>query len=216
MKYFICCLLITFFSMELVARENPFEPTDTYNQKQKEYFTKIEEEEKAKQQEAETARMQEQLLMEREKELAELELQKEQELQKINELQEKRKILQDDTPKIILTPKKIVKNIKNYKVLPFVTIQTTDDTLMVIVDKKFRLINQDILKKQKKFLFDFKGHTSFYTIRKKLDHVNFKAYSVGTHKEKGFFRVVIDLPSETQNYKESVDTNEGIIKIQRL
>lgn len=216
MKYFICCLLITFFSSSLTARENPFEPTDTYEQKQQEYIAQIEAEQKAKQQEIETARMQEQLLLEREKELEELELQKQQELQKITELQEKRKILQEDTPKIILTQKAVVENVENFKVLPFVTIQTTDDSLMIIVDKKFPLMNQDILKKEKKFLFDFKGNTSFYTIRKKLENMNFKAYAIGTHKDKGFFRVVIDLSNETAQYKESFDTKAGIIKIEKI
>lgn len=216
MKYIVYFLVITVLSSELFARENPFEPTDTYEQKQKEYVAMMEEKEKQKQQEIETARLQEQLLIEREKELEELELKKRQELQKINELQEKRKVLQEDTPKVLLTQKEKVENVQNYKVLPFVTLQTGDDTLLIFVDTKFKLINQDILKKQKKFLFDFKGNTSFYTIRKKLDHKDFKGYAVGTHKEKGFFRIVIDLHGNTTEFKETIDTKAGIIKIEKI
>jgi len=216
MKYIFLLLTTTLFLNQLCARENPFEPTDTYSQKQKEFYDKIEAEKKQKEQEVETARLQEELLLKREKELEELELQKQKELEELNKLQQKRIVLEKETPKIIMTQKEKVEDVKNYKVLPFVTVQTTDDALLIFVDPKFQLKNQDILKKQKKFLFDFSAHTSFYTIRKQIEHPYFKAYAVGTHRKEGFFRIVIDLNSDTKNYKETIDTKENIIKIEKI
>lgn len=209
-------LLLALFAIDSLARENPFEPTDTYEQKKQEYYQKIEDERLQKEKELETARLQEELLMKREQELQALEIQKQQEIQRLSELQKKREILQGESPQVMFHEQDNVKDLKSYKVLPFVTIQTTDNALIIVVDTKFPLKNQDILQKEKKFLFDFTGNTNFYTIRKSLQHDHFKAYAIGTHKEKGFFRVVIDLEDDTKKYKETIDTQQGIIKIEKV
>ena len=102
---------------------------------------------------------------------------------------------------------------ENFKVLPFVKIFVVNDVLTIKVDKKYKLLNQDILKPVKKLLFDFKGKVSFYTVRKDIISENFKSLAVGTHMEDNFFRVVIDLPYDIINYTEKIDSKNGIITI---
>jgi hypothetical protein len=203
MKHLCLLFILTVVSVELSARENPFEPTDTYIDKQEEYFKQIEAKKLAKQKKIEEDRLQEEMLLQREKELAQIELEKQQELERIKQIQKEKEALE----------KQKIKEMKNYKALPFVTIQTFDKELLIHVDTKFQLINQDILKKQNKFLFDFSGNTSFYTIRKNLEHQHFKAYAIGTHRKEGYFRVVIDLSDKAINYKEHIDTKKGTISI---
>jgi hypothetical protein len=201
--------------VELSARENPFEPTDTYKEKQIEYLKQLELEEQEEKKLQEQMQMQEQAMIQREKELEDLELLKQEELRKIESLKAQRAVLEkEQKQKLFQIQQKQMIQKNQYNVLPFVHIEEEgDDTLTIYVDRKFPLINQDILPKRQKMLFDFKGHTSFYTINKKLKSDAFKGFSVGTHKKKGFFRVVIELNDVPKTYMEKVDTNQGKITI---
>ncbi len=207
---FISCLLI----VSLDARENPFEPTDTYKEKQVEYLKQLELEEQREKQLQEQMEMQEQVMLEKEKELEDLETLKQEELRKIEALKAQRALIEKEQKQKLLQIKKEKMAQKNrYNVLPFVHVDTTDDTFTLYVDTKFKLINQDILKKQKKILYDFKGYASFYTIKKSLKSSAFKSFAVGTHKAKGFFRIVVDLTDSASKYAETINTKEGKIVI---
>lgn len=200
------------FVVQLIARENPFEPTDTYNEKQVEYLKQLELEMEQEKKLQEQMQLQEQAMLQREKELEDLENLKQEELRKIEALKAQRAVLEKDQEQKLLQIQQAKMEQKNrYNILPFVHVDTTDDTLTLYVDTKFKLINQDILEKPKKILYDFKGYTSFYTIKKTLQSQAFKSFTVGTHKEKGFFRVVIELADETSLYSENINTNEGKI-----
>lgn len=207
MIFFLCAL-------SLSARENPFEPTDTYKEKQIEYLKQLELEEQQQKKLQEQMQLQEEAMVQREKELEDLEMLKQEELRKIESLKVQRAMLEKDQQQKLLQieQKKMIQH-KQYNVLPFVHIDTADKELTLLVDTKFQLINQDILPKRKKMLYDFKGHTSFYTINKKLNSDYFKSFSVGTHKKDGFFRVVIELSETPSSYLENVNPQEGKIVI---
>jgi len=209
----VSCILV----MGLNARENPFEPTDVYKEKQVEFLKQLALQEQAEQQKEEEIKLHEEALLQREKELEDLATLKQDELRKIEELKAQRAVLEKQQKQKLLQMKKqkMVKKNK-YNVLPFVHIEANNDTLTLYVDTKFKLINQDILKKRKKILYDFRGYTSFYTIRKTLQSDAFKAFSVGTHKSKGFFRVVIEVADNTSLYTESINTREGKITIKKM
>jgi hypothetical protein len=104
---------------------------------------------------------------------------------------------------------------ENFKVLSFVKIYIINDVLTIEVDPKYKLLNQDLLVPEKKFLFDFRGTASFYTIRNKIISEDFDSFAVGTHMEKDFFRVVINLTDKMENYIESIDSKKGIITIKK-
>lgn len=208
--FLICCLLVS----GLDARENPFEPTDTYKEKQVEYLKQLELEQQREKKLQEQMEMQEQALLEKEKEIEDLELQRQEELRRIEELKTQSAMLEQEQKQKLLQIKQEQMAQKNrYNVLPFVHIEANDASLTIYVDTKFKLINQDILKPQKKILYDFKGYTSFYTIKKTLQSAAFKSFAVGTHRAKGFFRVVIDLNDTTSNYTEAINPQEGKIVI---
>lgn len=221
--YFLISFLLV---VGLNARENPFEPTDTYKEKQIEYLKELELEKQREQKLQEEMEKQEQAMLQREKELEDLETKKQDELRRIEELKAQRAMLEkqqeqkllemkkQEEQKLLEIKKKKMAQKNKYNVLPFVHIDTTEDTLTLYVDTKFKLINQDILKDRKKMLYDFKGYTSFYTIKKALDKSPaFKNFVVGTHKAKGFFRVVVELTDDPSNYIENVNTHEGKVTI---
>ena len=228
----ISCLLV----ISLNARENPFEPTDIYKEKQVDFLKQLELEEAKEKKMQEELKLHEEAMLQREKEIEDLELVRQDELRKIEELkaqqaalvkqqqqelqqmkeqkeQELLKIEEMKKQKLLQMKKEKMAQKNKYNILPFVHIEANNDTLVLYVDTKFKLINQDILKDRKKILYDFRGYTSFYTIHKNLESDSFKAFSVGTHKKKGFFRVVIEVNDATSTYIENINTKEGKITI---
>jgi len=217
MKIISLTMLSLILSVSLFARLNPFEPTDHFLE-QKEIIIKANELEKIKQDQAEQNRIAQEFedqkmaeLKIAEKMMAEKKLKEEIEAKKEKAEAVKIAIVE---PTIEVKKTVYIPEIKeNFKVLPFVKIYVVNDILTIEVDKKYKLLNQDILKPVKKLLFDFEGKVSFYTIRKDIISEDFKSFAVGTHMDKNFFRIVIDLPYDIINYNEQIDSQNGIITI---
>lgn len=210
-----------FLALSLFSRENPFEATETFEQKKKEYLKQIELEKEA-QAKAEEA-------IAKEKELQELaaKLEKEKDekerLEKLAlEEEEKRKALEQKQEAEKLAEQKaleeeIEKNALKYNPLEFVSFKVYEDHMTINVEQLYKLLNVDVLKPSNKFLFDFKGHTDFYTKRKVLDnHPLFKSIAIGNHPQKGYFRIVIETNGDIKDFKEDIDVKNGIITINKL
>jgi len=207
MKIIPLSILSITLGVSLFARLNPFEPTDHFLE-QKEMVIKANQmEQLQKEQDAINKKAQE---LEKEKLAKEIEVLKE---KKETMLQIQKENIK---AKEVIVKKAYVPEIKeNFKVLPFVKIFVVNDVLTIKVDKKYKLLNQDILKPNKKLLFDFEGKTSFYTIRKEIISESFKSFAVGTHMEENFFRIVIDVPYDIIHYNEKIDSQNGIITIEK-
>lgn len=233
MKIISLTILSIALSISLSARENPFEPTDHFLEQKKIIIQANELEKVKKEQEIENKIAQEieakKLLSENEA-IKIIEMKKASEAQKMMKIKEQEEILsqkskkdkameiakliKDSNSTETVMKKPYIPEIKeNFKVLPFVKMYVVNDVLTIEVDKKYTLLNQDILKPVKKLLFDFKGKVSFYTVRKDIISESFKSLTVGTHMEDNFFRVVIDLPYDIINYTEKIDSKNGIITI---
>ena len=213
MKIISLSILTIVFSVSLLARENPFEPTDHFTE-QKKMIMKANELEKIKKEQEATDKMAKEL---KAKELALQKMADEKAQAKLLEKKQEVKtmpMVKEVKAEKMLAKKPYIPEIKeNFKILPFVKIYVVNDVLTIKVDTKYKLLNQDILKPVKKLLFDFKGKESFYTIRKDIMSENFKSLAVGTHMKENFFRVVIDLPYDIIHYTEKVDSKNGIITI---
>ncbi len=109
-------------------------------------------------------------------------------------------------------------NIKNYnnKILPFVNIITNLNSITINVKQKYKLINQDIDLENKKLIFDFKGVTNFYTKREQLKHAYFKSITIGCHKKKEYFRIVIELKNNIMHYQDIIDTKRNAVTIKYI
>lgn len=200
MKIISLSLLSLILTLSLVARENPFEPTNHYLE-QKEMVIKANELEQIRKEQEEADRLAQ-------------ELEAKKEAQRIAEqmlVEKEAVVIEKET---ITTEEPYIPEIKeNFKVLPYVKIHVVNNVLTIKVDSQYKLLNQDILKPAKKLLFDFEGKVSFYTIRKNIISEDFKSLTVGTHMEENFFRVVIDLPEDIINYIEKIDSKNNIITI---
>jgi len=208
-------VLTILLAINLFARMNPFEPTTTFHEQQKKYFD-LEKQEKLKQ-----------LALEKQKKIALLAQQEKEEKAAQLAIVHAQQVAREKQEKIKNQKKaqqikdhkrkqKASAHKKRYKILPFVHISLLQESLEIFIDKRYKLINQDILEDQKKFLFDFRATESFYTVRKKLKNKNFKSLSVGTHMEKNFFRVVVTLKDDILQYRESINDNKNYIKIEKL
>ena len=211
------------FSVILFARANPFEATDTFEiqrqqvlQERVDKKTKDEQlkQEALKQQQAEKERLKQQQVQE---ERLKQEILKQEMLKKQLEAQKRysKSLVKKEKTKSKTKPKTKCKTDYTLNILPFITINSTQKSFQLQVKKPYKLINQDINKKKRKFIFDFSGHASFYTKRKVMCHPYFESLTIGTHLKKNFFRVVIVVRENILNYKETIDAKNGTVSIKR-
>jgi len=173
MKTVIIPIFITILTTSLLARENPFIPTQTFIEKQKQLETKT--------------------------------------IVKMDDENISDEIIEEKKEDNIVQELPI-----HYKVLPFIQVSTLSDKLIIDIKDKYKLINQDINHKEKKFVFDFRGKLNIYTKRVHLNHKAFKSIIIGTHKKHNFFRVVVILKDKLANYEEDLDTDNSIITITKI
>jgi hypothetical protein len=176
MKIITIYLIYTILNLNLFARVNPFEPTDTFNQMQAQYNLTQEQQE----------------LMHQEIEDKQIEE---------KQIEEKKVIVEKST---------------KYNILKFINASSTNNSLIININSKYKLINQDIIYKKNKFVFDFGGTINMYTKKKRLKHSAFKSIVVGSHMKKKFFRVVVSLTDKISKYEESIDIDNSIITIRKI
>lgn len=225
----------------LFGRANPFEATTTYNEKkqmllmeqekleQEERERKLEESRKnldmmaLKQQEI--IEENEQLAQDDESVLVEESVSKVEKEEKDSALgvQEVKsepkptiKIVEKIIEKPVIKEKIKIVKIENFDLLPFVNIKLSDENIEVMVNKKYKFINQMILHEKGKFIFDFKGKLHFYTKRKSFNNPNFESVTIGNHPEKNFFRVVIKVKNNIKSYKEKIKSDKNTFTIDKI
>ncbi len=221
-------ITLLFLFSALIARENPFEPTNAY--------------------EEEAARM---IEINEIEEDYDVEFQQEQ--QYVNEVYEKMNkpekkpeakktsklsntVTKDEVKKMIkkaqkeAKPKVIIKEIikepeqqvvyvkprldvtLQKEILPFVKIEFDDDKIDIL--SKYKVSKKITLPGKKKIVLDYMAKENFYTIRKKLESTNFPKIIVGNHKKDKFFRVVIELANMPENYEVTyTDQKVSIVKL---
>lgn len=118
-------------------------------------------------------------------------------------------------PKIKLKPKSKKFVAKSYRVLPFLTIDSNKNNIVIKTRKKYKLIRYYLEQDEKKFVFDFKGKVLTYTKYKNLNAPNFKSYIVGNHPEGDYFRVVIVVKNNINKYKVSIKNNIATIRYKK-
>lgn len=225
MKTLFTLLLV--FSTILFARENPFEPTNAYEeeaariiemsevdedhdvefQQEQQYvntmyekMNKVEEEKPAKI--LEPLKPAKPALTEKQVEKMIKKAQKETEAKTKTIVKkviiEKPKELQQV---VYVKPRLDVTNEK--ELLPFVKIEYDDDKIDIY--SKYKVTKKITLPGKKKIVLDYMAKENFYTKRESLDSVNFPKIAVGNHKDEKFFRVVIELAEIPENYEVTYD-----------
>ncbi|MEA3498728.1 MAG: AMIN domain-containing protein [Campylobacterota bacterium] len=217
MKIIFISTISILLSLNIYARENPFEPTDTFKQIQEQYNItqqqlelekeRIEQEEKLAKEIAQKKIEEEKL-----KKQKELELLAKQELEKKLKLEiEAKKLAEIQRLEQIRLNK-----VTNYNIISFINAFTKGDTLIIKIDNKFKLKSQEIKHKRRKFIFDFKAKINFYTNTTNIEHKSFKSIVIGSHSDKNFFRIVVNMDEPITNFEESIDVENSIITIKKI
>lgn len=130
------------------------------------------------------------------------------------QLEEECKILDKNQTKMKIVEKKLKPKpkpqfkAKVYKLLPFLSVHSKKKSIDIKTRYKYKLIRYIDDKKNKKFIFDFKGKVISSTKNKKIMYnPYFKGFRVGNHPKDKFFRVVIDTKKNTSLYRISVKGN---------
>ena len=225
--------LLLVFSTILIARENPFEPTNAY--------------------EEEAARI---IEMNEIDEDVNVEFQQEQ--QYVNTMYEKMNKVEKEESKKVVVPEKpsltedqvkkmikkaqketeaktktIVKKViiekpkeiqqvvyvkprldvtNEKEILPFVKIEYDNDKIDIY--SKYKVTKKITLPGKKKIVLDYMAKENFYTKRENLDSTNFLKIAVGNHMKEKFFRIVIELSEMPENYEVTyADKMVSIIKV---
>lgn len=229
--------LLLLLPLTLVARENPFEPTNAYEeeharmveltemdenyaiefQREQQYINEVyekmnnpKEDEKKKSEEVKPKPKKPELTEEKVKKLIEKATKKTEE--KTKELVKK---AVDEKPKeieqvVYVKPRLDVTYEK--EILPFVKVEYDNDKIDIISDNK--VSKKLTLPGKKKIILDYTARKNFYTVRENLESTNFLKIAVGNHKKENFYRVVIDLAQLPENYEVSYsDYKVTIVKL---
>lgn len=100
--------------------------------------------------------------------------------------------------KIVLSPTKS----KRYQILPFIEASTDSNTL-TISSVRYKPFKNFALEDKNKIIIDYRADTSFYTKRVDINSPHFKKVTVGNHKDKQYFRVVVLLNDRPSKYRIS-------------
>ncbi len=233
MKKISLFIALLILSSNLNARENPFEPTQTYNEEvarlmeidesypeefdnQEEYYIKeIQDNMKAnsinKDTKASNNKKEPEVLTE----------------------EKVKKLITQAQQKTVSETKKIVKELKEQKpeeiiyvkprtdvsyekaILPFLKLEYTNEKFQL--QSKYKVFKKFTLPNKNKMILDFYANENFYTIREDLNSTNFTKITVGNHKKDKFFRVVVELSDTPLNYEVTYDDNQvTIYKLEQM
>ena len=73
------------------------------------------------------------------------------------------------------------------------------------IKSKYEVFQKFDINEENKIILDFRAATTFYTLRKDLNSQYFSKLAVGNHKEEKFFRVALQLPASPKDYKVTYD-----------
>jgi len=222
--------LLLILSLSLIARENPFEPTNAYeeeaarlieiNEAEEDYDVEFQQEQKYINEAYENMNKPEEEVKEvmKKPEPMKPALTEDKVKQMIKEAQKKTK------PKVIV--KKIIEKAPEQivyvkprldvttqkELLPFVQVDYDNDKLSI--QSKYKVTKKITLPGKNKIVLDYSAKENFYTIRETLNSTNFPRIAIGNHKKEKFFRVVVELAEMPENYEVTYD--EGMVSIMKL
>ena len=219
MKTLFTLLLV--LSTSLIARENPFEATNAYEEEAARIIEMNEIEEdyalEYQQEQEYIKNMYEKMnnpAVEEKKEpekptLTENEVKKM--IKKAQKETEKKaekiaKKLVDEKPKeveqvVYVKPRLDVTNEK--ELLPFVKVEYDNDKINIF--SEYKVSKKITLPGEKKIVLDFNAKENFYTVREALKSTSFPKITVGNHKKDKFFRVVVELANMPEDYEVTYD-----------
>jgi FKBP-type peptidyl-prolyl cis-trans isomerase len=215
MKLLLCIPLIVIATQSLNARENPFEPTKSY-QDEVARMMEIEEDypvefQKKSANEYEQFHENELTIQE---EAPKKEEAKEETAKKEEKKEEKSAKKEKAAPKVVVPNENLVYvplREQTYTkkaviaLIPGVEVEFEGRTLHI--KSKYEVFQKFDLNDENKIILDFRAQTSFYTIRKELNSQYFNKLVVGNHKEDKFFRIVLELPASPKDYKVTYNDN---------
>lgn len=234
---FLCTLLL--LSSVLHARENPFEPSQTYQEEVARMMEidagnisefseeNVEYEKMSPSKPKAVAKTQQQLDAEAyAKKVAQENIRKakllakkkqEAQMKKAHEMAAKMKAEKEamekakNDPMIYVKYRDDVEVDQSIDILPFISIEYSNTDLKIL--SKYKVFKKFYLEEENKLILDFRGETKFYTRHNNLESKYFKKISVGNHKKEKYFRVVLVLTEHPSKYSVTYDTDEVLITL---
>lgn len=200
--FYLIMTILVVGNLNLSARENPFEPTKTYEEELARMM-EIEEDFPAEFQEKDASQYEQMTPV----------------VEEAPKVEVKKEVV---APKVVAKPKVPDENLVYVplreqtftkqaviSVLPGVEISFEGKKLEI--KSKYEVFQKFDLNEENKIILDFRATTSFYTIRKDLNSQYFSKLVVGNHQDEKFFRVALQLPASPKDYK--VTYNDDIVTI---
>jgi hypothetical protein len=193
---FIFSVLVLFASF-LEARENPFEPTQTYQEEKTKLIKSLKQNKEIKKKPLPVDT-----------------------ITKVKKAVEEiivtlPKIKQDDLNGTQKNVKPVEIKTYKYNLLPFVKIDIKNDIMNI--STKYKLKKFFIVKKENKLVFDYIGKKRFYTKRETLSsHKDFNKIIIGAHPDRYYFRVVIQTKGKATDAKVNIDKKTNLVTISHM
>lgn len=239
MKHISLFTLLLILSTSLAARENPFEPTNAYEEESARIIEMNEVDENYAvefQQEQEYINTVYEKMNKVEKEEMPAKMVKPKPIPKPALTEEKvKKLIKKAQKETEAKTRTIVKKVTNApkeikqvvyvkprldvtiekEILPFVRIEFDDDK--IDIHSKYKVTKKLTLPGKKKIILDYVAKENFYTKRTNLDSTSFLKIAIGNHKKDKFFRVVIELSEMPENYEVTYDDMKvSIVKLYEM
>ncbi|WP_072682248.1 hypothetical protein [Arcobacter sp. LA11] len=237
MKTLFTLLLV--LSTSLIARENPFEPTNAYeeeaarmieiNEVEQDYDVEFQQEQQYinTMYEKMTKPVEEKkpMMVEKPKPAPKPALTEEKVKKLIKKAQKETEAKTRTIVKKVVDKPKEIKQVVYVKprldvtmekeILPFVKIEYDNDK--IDIHSKYKVTKKLTLPGKKKIILDYSAKENFYTKRETLDSTSFPKIAVGNHKKEKFFRVVIELSELPENYEVTYDDMKvSIVKLYEM
>lgn len=219
--------LLFVLSVSLVARENPFEATNAYEEEAARIVEMSEVEEdyavEYQQEQQYVNEMYEKMNNPKEEKPKEPALTEEKVKTMIQKAQkETEKKAKDIAKEVVVEQPKEVQQVVYVKprldvvnekqLLPFVKVEYDNDRIDIF--SKYSISKKITLPGEKKIVLDFNAKENFYTIREDLKSTNFPRVAVGNHQKENFFRIVVELASTPDDYEVTYDDKKvSVIKL---
>ncbi|MFA7083405.1 MAG: AMIN domain-containing protein [Arcobacteraceae bacterium] len=203
MKFFYLILtLLVISTPNLSARDNPFEPTKTYDEELARMM-EIEEDFPAEFQEKDPSQYEQMSPVV-------VETPKVEPKKVVVKPKEKAKPKVPDA-NLVYVPLRDQMHTKQAVIAILPGVEVSFEGKKLEIKSKYEVFQKFDLNEENKMILDFRATTSFYTIRKDLNSQYFTKLVVGNHKEEKFFRVAIQLPASPKDYK--VTYNDDVVTI---
>lgn len=202
--FYLIITLLVIGTPQLSARENPFEPTKTYEE---ELARMMELQEDVPKEFRVKDPSEYEKMSPSPKPLEAKDIKIKIEPKKPVVVKPKKEVVKPKVPdeNLVYVPKQNEMHTKQAVISVIPGVEVSFEGKKLEIKSKYEVFQKFDINEENKIILDFRADTTFYTIRKDLNSQYFSKLAIGNHEKEKFFRVALQLPASPKDYKVTYD-----------